>query len=193
MATGREGFVSFQDFFFKEGPCSMDTCTFESDTCGWTGNNNIDNNYFQLSQAKFVATKTHSDHTSRSPSGHVMKFTPKNAVSNVKLTSPALFGEGNQCFSFWYLRSGTPTGISFQVVQNFQHNIVPNSILLWQSLHGYSMEQWISVNLDVNLEPKSNIVFVATKNGMHKSFLICLFGSNFIQCIAMRENRTLCG
>lgn len=145
-----------QNFQFHPKACHYDVCSFESGNCGWKSTD--PSGAFKVSRAKDTAGSTRGDHTSHSPSGHVMYFAPHGARSDIQLFGPAIDSLFQQCVSFWYLRTGTPTSTSLQLATSSSSGVLD---VRWSSQESDPVQEWTRGQVEVTFLAKVNLVFMA--------------------------------
>ncbi|XP_071956929.1 MAM and LDL-receptor class A domain-containing protein 1-like [Antedon mediterranea] len=112
-----EGDIAIDDVQFSIGMCSgfFGSCTFETDTCGWTNAKTGDEfDWVRHSGGSYSDfTGPSYDHTYGNQNGWYMYIEasfPRTAGERARLESEGFSPNGPRCFQFWYHMYGNFTG-----------------------------------------------------------------------------------
>ncbi|KAH9494979.1 hypothetical protein Btru_018315, partial [Bulinus truncatus] len=129
VGNGPASDIAIDDITITDGSCgaSEGSCDFETNMCTWSSL--VRGSSWLWSSAQTVTgTKPSNDHTLGTSAG---KFLVLNYKSNVVSNNAALVSQpmssfnGNKCFTFWYIKSGTGTSMTLYLTDTSNNNLYP--------------------------------------------------------------------
>jgi len=163
------GFIAIKDFRVYNRKCSNVIYDFESGLSGWTTDGAPNNYLFQVVTASATASTTKVDHTERSSYGHVSYLPTATANSVSHFVSPQMAALQQQCFTFWFIRSGLGVNLALYMVPT-ANKVYSNPI--WQNNRTHLAGEWIRVQTTVLITNPINFIFEA-KTG--KSIILVIY------------------
>lgn len=123
-----------------------------------------------------------ADHSSLSPNGHIAYLvTYQKVKSTARYVSPTFPELGQQCFSFWFIKTGTSGSATIKLLHRFQQNLQKDTV--WQSDQTHFKNEWIHVQNTVNFVGRSQMVFqVETLAGSNMSIALDDIAINPFEC-----------